>query len=101
MKTFLILVVSAIGLLAVTTAAMFALKACPPPGPWLTPPWCGGSSYQIKTPKTSVPASPATSSDFSTPSQPNPQTKSQTSQSAKAPSLTGMFGILFEDLADS
>src|SRR3989338_163189 len=77
MKTFLILVVSAISLLIVATAVMFVLKACPPQGPWLTPPWCGGNGHQIKIPKTSVPASPATSNDFSTPSQPNPQTKSQ------------------------
>src|SRR3989344_2134363 len=87
MKTFLILVVSAIGLLAVATAVMFVLKACPPQGPWLTPPWCRGSDYQIKIPKISVPSSQTTTSDFSTSSQPNPQTKSQTSQPVKAPSL--------------
>ena len=87
MKTFLILVVSAIGLLAVATAVMFVLKACPPQGPWLTPPWCGGNGHQIKIPKISVPSSQTTTSDFSTPSQPSSQTKSQTSQPVKAPSL--------------
>src|SRR3989338_6410636 len=88
MKTFLILVVSAIGLLAVATAAMFALKACPRQGPWLMPPWCEGSSYQIKTPKTSVSGSQTTSTDFSTPSQPSSQTKSQTPPPAKIPAKT-------------
>ena len=87
MKTFLILVVSAIGLLVAATAVMFVLKACPPQGPWLTPPWCRGSDYQIKIPKISVPSSQTTTSDFSTSSQPNLQTKPQTSQSVKTPSL--------------
>src|SRR3989338_8670933 len=78
MKTFLILVVSAIGLLAVATAVMFVLKACPPQGPWLTPPWCRGGGYQIKTPKISVPGvqtpppgAPTTSD------QPEPETESK------------------------
>src|SRR3989344_5716095 len=87
MKTFFILIVSIVGLFVVATAVMFVLKACPPQGPWPMPPWCRGSDYQIKIPKISVPASPATSTNFSTPSQPNPQTKSQTSQPVKAPSL--------------
>ena len=78
MKTFLILVVSAISLLIVATAVMFVLKACPPQGPWLTPPWCRGGGYQIKTPKISVPGvqtpppgAPTTSD------QPEPETESK------------------------
>lgn len=40
MKTFLILIVSAVGLFITATAVMFVFQWCPPQGPWPTPPWC-------------------------------------------------------------
>ena len=43
MKTFLISIVSIIGLFVAATAAMFIFKACPPQGPWPAPPWCASA----------------------------------------------------------
>lgn len=48
MKTFLILIVGIVGLFVAATAVIFALKACPPKGPWPTPPWCGTTSAPVK-----------------------------------------------------
>ena len=41
MKTFLISIVSIVGLFVVATAVMFVFQICPPQGPWPAPPWCG------------------------------------------------------------
>lgn len=56
MKTFLISIAGIIGLLIAATAVMFIFKACPPQGPWPTPPWCettasAASSQSIKKAK--------------------------------------------------
>ncbi len=59
MKTFLFSVVSAVGLFVVATAVMFVFKACPPQGPWPTPPWCEGG---IQMPKIKLPGSPSITS---------------------------------------
>jgi len=56
MKTFLILIVSIVGLFIVATAAMFVVKMCPPQGPWPTPPWCGKSVGTLKTIKQFIPS---------------------------------------------
>ena len=37
MKTFLISIVSVVGLFVAATAVMFVFKACPPQGPWPSP----------------------------------------------------------------
>jgi len=48
MKKILILIVGIVGLgivglFVAATAVMFVLKACPPKGPWPTPPWCASA----------------------------------------------------------
>ncbi len=40
MKTFLISIVSIVGLFVAATAAIFVFQWCPPQGPWPNPPWC-------------------------------------------------------------
>ena len=48
MKTFLISIACVVGLFITATAVMFVFKACPPQGPWPTPPWCAGGVQMPK-----------------------------------------------------
>ena len=48
MKTFLISIVSIVGLFVAATAAIFVFQWCPPQGPWPNPPWCGTASAPAK-----------------------------------------------------
>ena len=43
MKTFLISIVSIVGLFVAATAVMFVFQICPPQGPWPAPPWCASA----------------------------------------------------------
>ena len=56
MKTFLVSIVSVVGLFVAATAVMFVFKACPPQGPWPTPPWCAGGIQTSKTIKKFIPS---------------------------------------------
>ena len=78
MKTFLISIVSVVGLFVAATAVMFVFKACPPQGPWPSLPWCGEDGYQIKIPEISI-------SEFQTPSPGSPATSDQPKAKSSAP----------------
>jgi len=85
MKTFLISVVSAIGLFVVATVAMFVFNICPPQGPWPAPPWCEGG---IQMPKIKLPGLPSVNI-LSVPSQTSEKPKSKQLQPATAPFFIG------------